>query len=159
VRKLLILLCLSVVAAGCGGDEPASTTSASSAPPTTETVTDPYVPPVPAPDTTAGPATTAASPTTTAPATTAAPDTEATNPTITIAGFAFSGPSTVSVGDTIEVVNNDGVPHTWTSEEDGVFNLSLAGGTSGTFTFQEPGEYRYFCAIHPSMTGTITVEG
>lgn len=102
-----------------------------------------------------------AAPVTTAvPATTSAPDgTQPADPTITIAGFAFSGPSTVSVGETVEIVNNDGVTHTWTSEEDGVFDLSLAGGASSTFTFEEPGEYRFFCSIHPSMTGSITVEG
>lgn len=60
--------------------------------------------------------------------------------------------------DTVAVVNNDGVPHTWTSVDD-VFNLSLDGGAQGTFTFDGPREYAFFCSIHPSMTGTITVEG
>lgn len=154
MRKLAILVCLSILAAGCGGDEPSATTSAPAASPTTESVADPYVAPEPAPATTATPATTAP-PATGAPSGTQA----AAPPTITIAGFAFSGPASVSVGDTVEVVNNDGVTHTWTSEEDGVFNLSLAGGASGTFTFEEPGDYQFFCAIHPSMTGSITVEG
>lgn len=144
MKSKLFLICLAVAMAGCGGDDAASTTAA----PATPTVPE-------ASDTTAAPDTTTASPTTVAPA-----DNEAgANPTITIAGFAYSGPSAVSVGDTVEVVNTDGVTHTWTSDEDGVFSLSLAGGASGTYTFEEPGEYSFFCTIHPSMTGTITVEG
>lgn len=156
MRKTVIVACLLVAMAACGADEPAASTGPGPTSAPVDTGTDPYVPPA-VPATTVAPATTA---TTTAPATTAAPEaTGEASPTITIAGFAFSGPSTVSVGDTVEVVNNDGVTHTWTSTEDGVFNLSLAGGASGTYTFEEPGEYQFFCSIHPSMTGSITVEG
>lgn len=149
MRTTLFLICLVVAVAGCGGDDTSSTTGA----PAATTVPE-------APATTAAPDTTADPATTAAPADTAPSDIGAgANPTITIAGFAYSGPSTVSVGDTVEVVNTDGVTHTWTSDEDGVFNLSLGGGASGTYTFEEPGEYSFFCTIHPSMTGSITVEG
>ena len=27
-----------------------------------------------------------------------------------------------------------------------------------TFTFAEPGDYKYFCGLHPHMTGMIKVE-
>jgi plastocyanin len=30
---------------------------------------------------------------------------------------------------------------------------------SYSFTFSTPGEYTYFCSLHPHMTGTIVVEG
>jgi plastocyanin len=30
---------------------------------------------------------------------------------------------------------------------------------SFSFTFSTPGEYAYFCSLHPHMTGTIVVEG
>lgn len=77
---------------------------------------------------------------------------------ISIADFDFSGPGTVSVGDTVTVTNEDAVGHTWT-EVDGEFDSgNLAQGDSFEFTFEEPGEYEFFCSVHPEMTGTITVE-
>ncbi len=78
---------------------------------------------------------------------------------VTIAGFAFQGPETASVGDTVTVTNEDAIGHTWTAV-DGVFDSgSLAQGESFEYTFEEAGEFDYFCAVHPEMTGTITVGG
>lgn len=98
--------------------------------------------------------------TATTPADTTAPpaDAGATAGTITMASIAFSGVSTVSVGDTIELVNQDDVPHTFTDENES-FDVSIPAGETRTHTFEEPGEYSYFCTIHPSMEGMITVEG
>jgi len=102
--------------------------------------------------------TTTAAPTTTAETTT----TTAAEPSpaiITISDFDFGEPITVEVGRTVTVFNEDGATHTWTSTE-GVFDSGdLAQGESFEFTFEEPGEYAFFCEIHPSMTGTITVTG
>lgn len=79
--------------------------------------------------------------------------------TIAIAGFAFSGVTEVPVGTTVVVTNEDGSPHTWT-ERNGVFQSgTLEQGDTFEFTFTEAGTFEYFCAIHPSMTGTITVTG
>lgn len=78
---------------------------------------------------------------------------------ITIAGFAFSGAETVSVGEEVTVRNDDGVAHTWTANDGPFDSGSIATGDTFSFTFDEPGEYSYFCAFHPQMTGTITVEG
>lgn len=78
---------------------------------------------------------------------------------ITIQGFTFSGVRAVPVGTTVVATNQDEVTHTWTSA-DGTWNSGgLSNGDSFEFTFTEPGEYDYFCSIHPQMTGTITVEG
>jgi len=78
---------------------------------------------------------------------------------ITIEDFSFNGVSTVSVGTTVTATNQDGVAHTWTSD-DGVWDSGrIASGESFEFTFDEAGEYSYFCTIHPTMEGTITVEG
>ena len=83
----------------------------------------------------------------------------AADATITIADFAFDAPASVSVGDTVEVVNEDSVGHTWTNA-DGVFDSgTLAQGETFEFTFEEAGEFDFFCSVHPNMTGTITVEG
>lgn len=78
--------------------------------------------------------------------------------TITIASFSFGSPMTVTVGEEVRVVNQDGVPHTWTST-DGLFDSgSLSGGQEFIHTFGEAGEYDFFCGVHPEMTGSITVE-
>ena len=63
------------------------------------------------------------------------------------------------MGATVTAVNQDGVSHTWTSDDDVWDSGGLASGESFEFTFDEPGEFSYFCSIHPQMTGTITVEG
>jgi plastocyanin len=67
---------------------------------------------------------------------------------------------TVAPGAEVEVVNGDDVAHTVTSDDDEFDSGSVAGGTSATFTApSEPGEHPFHCDIHPSMTGTLTVEG
>lgn len=79
--------------------------------------------------------------------------------TISIEGFAFSQPEEVAEGGTVTVTNNDSTTHTWTSD-DGVFDSSgISPGESYEFTFQDAGTYSFFCNIHPSMTGSITVTG
>lgn len=93
-------------------------------------------------------------PTTTAPA--ATPEAEAM---ITIEDFSFGAALTVGVGDPLIVVNEDGVPHTWTSDDDIFDSGTLGSGDSFEYAFEEPGEYPFFCEIHPGMTGTITVTG
>lgn len=79
---------------------------------------------------------------------------------ISISDFSFSGPETVAVGTTVTVSNNDGVSHTWTSEDDVFDSEALGPGDTFEFTFDEPGEYPFFCSFHPGqMVGSITVEG
>lgn len=81
------------------------------------------------------------------------------NVTISIDGFAFSEPGALAEGGTVTVTNNDSTTHTWTSN-DGLFDSSgIAPGESFEFTFEAAGTYSYFCNIHPSMTGSITVSG
>ncbi len=87
---------------------------------------------------------------------------DATQPpgvSITIEDFDFGDPLSAVVGETVTVTNADGVPHTWTSTEDFFDSGSLGGGDSFSFTFEEAGDYSFFCSIHPSMTGSITVSG
>ncbi len=65
----------------------------------------------------------------------------------------------IAVGDTITWTNQDGVPHTATaSERDVLQSGAIASGESFSETFEEAGEYEYFCEFHPNMLGTIVVE-
>jgi plastocyanin len=71
-------------------------------------------------------------------------------------------PIQVGVGDTVTWTNDDAQPHTATSGEnatpDGRFDSSImAPGATFDFTFTEPGEYPYFCLLHPNMVGTVSV--
>jgi len=69
----------------------------------------------------------------------------------------------VRVGDTVIWNNVDTAAHTVTSGNisdgvDGVFDSSLfMSGTTFEFTFDEAGEYPYFCMVHPWMTGEVVV--
>lgn len=80
--------------------------------------------------------------------------------TVTISGFAFSPVTTVvAAGDTITWHNSDATPHTATSNNGAFDTGPIAAGTDGkTVTFAVAGTFTYHCSIHPSMTGTITVQ-
>ena len=58
------------------------------------------------------------------------------------------------------VVNEDDVTHTVTSS-DGSFDTGRIDATSEAELTApgQPGEYRFFCAIHPSMAGMLVVAG
>lgn len=94
-----------------------------------------------------------------APAPSAEPDAEP-DAGIEIRDFSFPESTTVGAGRQIVVTNADGVFHTLTAR-DGSFDTSAI-DASGTFTIVAPGapgEYAFYCTIHPSMTGTLVVEG
>ncbi len=78
--------------------------------------------------------------------------------TIEIKDFSFQPDSiTVPVGTTIRWINGDQVSHTVTSN-DGKFDSSaIEKDGQFNFTFSEPGTYSYYCKIHPSMKGVVTV--
>jgi len=78
---------------------------------------------------------------------------------ITIKNFDFAPASlTVSAGANVTWTNQDGEPHTVTSES-GLFRSgALDTGQSFSFTFAKPGTYKYVCSIHPRMTGEIVVK-
>jgi len=62
----------------------------------------------------------------------------------------------IKVGETVEWVNKDDVDHT-VSFENGDFDEELVVGATGTYTFNEIGEHRYFCRFHPGMQGVVIV--
>lgn len=77
---------------------------------------------------------------------------------ITIKNFAFSPASiTVKKGDTIVWINNDTMGHTVTGNNGGPASPTITINGAYSFTFNDVGTFPYHCAIHPSMTGTVTV--
>jgi plastocyanin len=55
------------------------------------------------------------------------------------------------------VTNTDAASHTWTAVDGSFDSGTLAEGDSFEFVFDGPGTFEYFCNIHPSMTGSVTV--
>ena len=77
---------------------------------------------------------------------------------VTIDNFVFEPVQlTVKVGQTVTWTNRDDIPHTVVCA--GKFR-SKTMDTDGTysFTFTSAGEYKYFCSLHPHMTGVVKVE-
>ncbi len=70
---------------------------------------------------------------------------------------------TINTGDTVKWDNVDTAAHTVTGGSpangpSGVFDSSLLmAGMPYSFTFDEAGEYDYFCMVHPWMVGSVTV--
>ena len=78
---------------------------------------------------------------------------------VEIQDFAFGPPHIeVAVGDTVTWTEGaDPDPHTATAD-DGTFDSGvLEEGDTFDFTFEEAGEFSYFCEIHPEMLGLVTV--
>jgi len=83
----------------------------------------------------------------------------ASSAAVRIDNFSFTPPTlVVAPGTTVTWTNADDSPHT-VREKDGKFK-SAALDTDDTFTqtFTAPGEYQYFCSIHPYMTAKIVVK-
>ena len=78
---------------------------------------------------------------------------------VKIDNFSF-GPAavTVPVGTTVTWINRDDIPHTVVSTEKVFKSKVLDTDEKFSFTFTKPGEYPYFCSIHPKMTGKVVVQ-
>ena len=78
---------------------------------------------------------------------------------VKIDNFTFNPQQiTVKAGDTVTWVNHDDIPHTVASQTQAFRSKALDTDDKFSFTFATPGNYPYFCALHPHMTGTIVVE-
>lgn len=79
---------------------------------------------------------------------------------VAVSGFAFSPAEvTVKAGHTVMWENTGSVAHTVTFTDGPSFDEPLAAGESVTRVFTAPGRFAYYCAIHPSMRGTVIVTG
>lgn len=71
--------------------------------------------------------------------------------------------ASISAGGTVTWNNDDTAAHTVTSGAvadgpDGLFDSGLfMAGAAFEFTFDDVGEYDYFCIVHPWMVGKVTV--
>lgn len=91
----------------------------------------------------------------------------AANNVVVSVGFRYLPPSlSVAQGDTLTHVNADVAPHDVMAVETGPDNLPIfygdVVGTGGQSDVRgvsslAPGDYGYYCSVHPTMTGTLTV--
>lgn len=65
---------------------------------------------------------------------------------------------TIKAGTTVRWTNEDGMLHTVT-DVNGTFDSGFMNqGDTWSYTFNEPGEFEYFCAPHPWMRAKVIVE-
>jgi plastocyanin len=78
---------------------------------------------------------------------------------VRIENFTFRDPIvTVKPGTTVTWTNGDDIPHTVVAK-DGTFKSKvLDTGERFSFTFAKPGQFGYFCSLHPHMTATVIVK-
>jgi plastocyanin len=72
--------------------------------------------------------------------------------------LSFDPPQiSVPTGSIVSWTNADSIQHTVTSDE-GLFDAGpISPGDTFENTFDSAGEFGYHCAIHPFMTGVVTV--
>lgn len=73
---------------------------------------------------------------------------------VPIGGFAFNPDDIIiPVGTTLTWQNLDNAPHTVTADEGAFVSELLQVGDTFTFTFNEIGDFQYFCELHGSVGG------
>lgn len=78
---------------------------------------------------------------------------------IVIQNFAFEPATlTVKVGTKVTWVNRDDEPHTATATDKRFNSKTLENGDRFSTEFTAPGTYKYYCALHPKMTGQVIVK-
>ncbi len=78
---------------------------------------------------------------------------------VKIDNFSFAPQAiTVAAGTQVRWTNHDDIPHNTVSEDKVFKSTTLDTDQQFTYTFTKPGTYKYFCSIHPRMTGTIVVQ-
>jgi plastocyanin len=77
---------------------------------------------------------------------------------VKIDNFSFTpGAVTVKAGTQVTWINHDDIPHTVDSTEGKFKSAALDTDDKFQFRFTEPGEYPFYCRMHPKMTGKIIV--
>jgi plastocyanin len=84
--------------------------------------------------------------------------TEAAAVSVGIENFAFVPPEvSAAIGETIGWTNSDSAGHTATLDDGACETGTIALDATVGLVFDAAGTYPYHCAIHPTMTGTITI--
>ncbi len=77
---------------------------------------------------------------------------------VEIVDFAYDpDPVTIEEGGKVIWINRDSAPHTATADDGSFDTGQLEEGKLKSESFKEPGEFTYFCQIHPTMHGTVKV--
>lgn len=86
------------------------------------------------------------------------PPATATNE-VAIVDFAFQpDPVKVKVGTEVTWTNQDGFAHTVTADDKSYDSKNMEKDATFTYRFDTAGTFKYFCAIHNYMTGSVVVE-
>ena len=79
---------------------------------------------------------------------------------VAIDGFAFMPQViTITAGTTVTWTNADEDPHTVVATDKSFHSSAIDTDERFSFTFTHPGEFTYFCSLHPHMTGKVVVKG
>lgn len=77
---------------------------------------------------------------------------------VKIDNFSFSPSSNaVKAGAKVTWINHDDIPHTIVSTTKSFASEALDTNDQFSHQFDAPGRYKYFCSLHPKMTGEIVV--
>ena len=78
---------------------------------------------------------------------------------VLIEGSAFI-PATydIPIGAIVIWYNNDSIDHTVTARDNSFDSGRISPNETFEYTFEQPGEVEYYCKIHPSMVGKISIE-
>lgn len=149
--SLLILLAASLVLSACGDSGAIEPTLA---------------PSIKVPEPTVAPPTEAAQPAEPQPIETSDPE-GAVQPSreveVIIVDSAYENKmTTIPVGTTVTWIHDGQYPHTVTFDDGSVDSGNLGGGSTFSYTFDQPGSYPYYCTYHggpvgSGMSGTIIV--
>ncbi len=86
-------------------------------------------------------------------------DAAAAPTTVKIDNYSFTPQIiTVPAGTKVTWTNGDDVPHTVAATDLSFTSKALDTDDQYSHTFDTPGTYKYFCTLHPRMTGTVIVE-
>jgi len=66
-------------------------------------------------------------------------------------------PVSIAVGQSVQFVNDDDMPHTVTANDKSFDSGNMDAGKTWTYTFTKAGTFTYGCTYHAWMHGTVKV--